>query len=256
MLPRRARLSAAWRPARQAVWSGGPLGLGLAVKQKSFSKSHGHFELNNSRQRHFQMPVQMVSLQRMQGMLGRPSICLKSERSARRAPGRPFPRQMLAEGPGKHAGPAALKEPSWLGSQTPHQALCRGRRRWPGHRALRPAPRQAENLQEHGDREPGVRACLRPCTEPCVGRAGAGPGIERFVPRRGKLEISKNMVIENLACVLDLPPETLEAVAGTPAAEAGADAAAARTAWRPWTVEEMEAGEREPPPLRANAVSA
>lgn len=83
----------------------------------------------------------------------------------------------------------------------------------------------------------------------CAGRAGAGPGIERFRPRRGKLEISKNMVIENLACVLDLPPETLEAVAGTPAAAAGADAAAARTAWRPWTVEEMEAGEREPTPL-------
>ena len=57
------------------------------------------------------------------------------------------------------------------------------------------------------------------------------------------------MVIENLACVLDLPPETLEAVAGTPAAAAGADAAAARTAWRPWTAEEMEAGEREPTPL-------
>ncbi|KAK9837254.1 hypothetical protein WJX81_002082 [Elliptochloris bilobata] len=74
---------------------------------------------------------------------------------------------------------------------------------------------------------------------------GVGPGIERFRPRRGKLEISKNMVIENLACVLDLPPETLEAVAGTPAADAAADAAAARTAWRPWTVVEMEAGERE-----------
>ena len=88
----------------------------------------------------------------------------------------------------------------------------------------------------------------KPCFDPCAGRAGAGPGIERFVPRRGKLEISKNMVIENLACVLDLPPETLEAVAGTPAAAAGADAAAARTAWRPWTVEEMEAAEREPTP--------
>ena len=57
------------------------------------------------------------------------------------------------------------------------------------------------------------------------------------------------MVVENLACVLDLPPETLEAVAGTPAAEAGADAAAARTAWRPWAVEEMESGERESAPL-------
>jgi len=47
---------------------------------------------------------------------------------------------------------------------------------------------------------------------------GAGAGIERFVPRRGKLEISKNMVVENLATVLDLPPQTLEALAGAPAA--------------------------------------
>lgn len=75
---------------------------------------------------------------------------------------------------------------------------------------------------------------------------GVGPGIERFRPRRGKLEISKNMVVENLANVLDLPPETLEAVAGTPAADAAADAAAARTTWRPWTTKETDAGERAP----------
>jgi len=68
--------------------------------------------------------------------------------------------------------------------------------------------------------------------------AGAGPGIERFVPRRGKLEISNNMVVENLATVLDLPPQTLEALAGAPAA--------GRTAWRPWSVEEMEASECAP----------
>jgi hypothetical protein len=76
--------------------------------------------------------------------------------------------------------------------------------------------------------------------------AGAGPGIERFVPRRGKLEISRNLVVENLATVLDLPPQTLEAVAGAAAAGDAADAAAGRTAWRPWSIEEMEAGERAP----------
>jgi len=75
---------------------------------------------------------------------------------------------------------------------------------------------------------------------------GAGAGIERFVPRRGKLEISKNMVVENLATVLDLPPQTLEALAGAPAAGDAAVAAAGRTAWRPWSVEEMEAGECAP----------
>lgn len=43
------------------------------------------------------------------------------------------------------------------------------------------------------------------------------------------------MIIENLAKVLDIAPETVDTIAD---ADAGADAADSGNRWRPWTVEE------------------
>lgn len=65
--------------------------------------------------------------------------------------------------------------------------------------------------------------------------AGKGPGIEAFQPNRGPLKLSQNMIIENLAKVLDIAPETVDTIAD---ADAGADAADSGNRWRPWTVEE------------------
>lgn len=66
-------------------------------------------------------------------------------------------------------------------------------------------------------------------------RAGEGPGIEPFRPNRGPLQLSKNLIIENLAKVLEVAPETIDTVADTAVVGEGAETG---NVWRPWSDEE------------------
>ncbi|CAL8464277.1 g3812 [Coccomyxa elongata] len=67
---------------------------------------------------------------------------------------------------------------------------------------------------------------------------GEGPGIEPFRPNRGPLKLSTNLIIENLAKVLEVAPETIDTVADTAVVEEGATTG---NQWRPWTAEEAQA---------------
>lgn len=68
--------------------------------------------------------------------------------------------------------------------------------------------------------------------------AGEGPGIEPFRPNRGPLKLSTNLIIENLAKVLEVAPETIDTVADTAVVDEGATTG---NHWRPWTAEEAQA---------------
>ena len=68
--------------------------------------------------------------------------------------------------------------------------------------------------------------------------SGEGPGIEPFRPNRGPLKLSTNLIIENLARVLEVAPETIDTVADTAVVEEGSTTG---DHWRPWTAEEAQA---------------
>ena len=75
------------------------------------------------------------------------------------------------------------------------------------------------------------------------GGAGEGPGIEPFRPNRGPLKLSANMVIENLARVLDISPDTVASIADFEQPPQGGEAAAAapEPGWRMWSEDEAQA---------------
>ena len=77
-----------------------------------------------------------------------------------------------------------------------------------------------------------------------MARAGEGLGVEPFRPNRGPLKLSPNMIIENLAKVLDISADTVDSIADFEDAAAAGEpeqAAAAGAGLRVWTVEEAAA---------------
>lgn len=69
-----------------------------------------------------------------------------------------------------------------------------------------------------------------------------------FRPNRGPLKLSPNMIIENLAKVLDISADTVDSIANfedAAAAEPARAAAAAGTGLRVWSVEEAAAAAGE-----------
>ena len=68
--------------------------------------------------------------------------------------------------------------------------------------------------------------------------AGRGLGVEPFKPNRGPLKLSENMIIENLAKVLDIATETVDSIADVSEDPAGADSP---NEWRAWSAEEAQA---------------
>ena len=71
-----------------------------------------------------------------------------------------------------------------------------------------------------------------------VSVAGRGLGMEPFKPNRGPLKLSENMIIENLAKVLDIATETVDSIADVSEDLAGADSP---NEWRAWSGEETQA---------------
>lgn len=70
-----------------------------------------------------------------------------------------------------------------------------------------------------------------------MGATGEGPGIEPFRPNRGPLQLSKNLIIENLAKVLEVAPETVDTIADVAPVAEGATSG---NAWRRWTADEAQ----------------
>ena len=62
--------------------------------------------------------------------------------------------------------------------------------------------------------------------------------MEPFKPNRGPLKLSENMIIENLAKVLDIATETVDSIADVSEDLAGADSP---NDWRAWSAEETQA---------------
>lgn len=62
--------------------------------------------------------------------------------------------------------------------------------------------------------------------------------MEPFKPNRGPLKLSENMIIENLAKVLDIATETVDSIADVTEDLAGADSP---NDWRAWSAEETQA---------------
>ena len=62
--------------------------------------------------------------------------------------------------------------------------------------------------------------------------------MEPFKPNRGPLKLSENMIIENLAKVLDIATETVDSIADVSKDLADADSP---NDWRAWSAEETQA---------------
>ena len=83
--------------------------------------------------------------------------------------------------------------------------------------------------------------------------------MEPFRPNRGPLKLSANMVIENLARVLDINPETVASIADFEEQQPGSGAAEpSQSGWRMWSEEEAQAaaGRLAPVSLLLLAVDA
>ena len=83
---------------------------------------------------------------------------------------------------------------------------------------------------------------------------GEGPGIERFRPYRGSVELSPRLKIENIASIMPISSEGIDDVLGPlpEASSSPSSSAAAATSngygtlaqgthWRPWSAEERAA---------------
>ena len=68
--------------------------------------------------------------------------------------------------------------------------------------------------------------------------AARGLGMEPFKPNRGPLKLSENMIIENLARVLDMSTQTVDSIADVSDVQRGAESP---NEWRAWSAEEAQA---------------
>ena len=84
----------------------------------------------------------------------------------------------------------------------------------------------------------GARNCRNACLILDVSAAGRGLGMEPFKPNRGPLKLSENMIIDNLAKVLDIATETVDSIADVSEDPAGADPP---NDWRAWSAKETQA---------------
>ena len=75
--------------------------------------------------------------------------------------------------------------------------------------------------------------------------AGRGLGMEPFKPNRGPLKLSENMIIENLAKVLDIATETVDSIADV---SDDMQHAEAPNDWRPWSADEAQEAFGAPQP--------
>ena len=82
---------------------------------------------------------------------------------------------------------------------------------------------------------------MKSCSAPQC--AGEGLGVEPFRPNRGPLKLSPNMIIENLAKVLDISADTINSISDFEAAPGAQEAQppAPGTGVRMWTVDEAAA---------------
>ena len=62
--------------------------------------------------------------------------------------------------------------------------------------------------------------------------------MEPFKPNRGPLKLSENMIIENLAKVLDMSTETVDSIADISEEQRDAESP---NDWRVWSAEEAQA---------------
>ena len=75
--------------------------------------------------------------------------------------------------------------------------------------------------------------------------------MEPFRPNRGPLKLSANMVIENLARVLDINPEAVASIADFEEQQPGSGAAEpSHSGWRMWSEGEAQAAAGGPAPVR------
>ena len=77
--------------------------------------------------------------------------------------------------------------------------------------------------------------------------------MEPFKPNRGPLKLSENMIIENLAKVLDIATETVDSIADVSEDLAHADLP---NDWRTWSAEETQAAIGAPLYLHRSAGSS
>ena len=76
------------------------------------------------------------------------------------------------------------------------------------------------------------------CFERSLVPAGRGLGMEPFKPNRGPLKLSENMIIDNLAKVLDISTETVDSIADISDEQRNAESP---NDWRVWSAEEAQA---------------
>ena len=67
--------------------------------------------------------------------------------------------------------------------------------------------------------------------------------MEPFKPNRGPLKLSENMIIENLARVLDIATETVDSIADVSDSQQGAESP---NDWRRWSADEAQTAFGEP----------